>query len=106
MQTTIILVLLECPMPNRSSTSEQTDPWMQDGYTVRDQVLCDLLHVFNVTLRAYQPLHAASSRWEGPGSSACTCARENPCACPPAAGLKLSHLQADAQVRLPCLLLR
>ena len=75
---------------------------MQDGYAVRDQVLCDLLHVFNVTLRAYQPLHAASSRRGDPGSSACACALENPCSCPPAAGLKLSHLQADAQARLPC----
>ena len=99
-------VLLECLTPNLSSSFERIDPWMQGGYTKRDQVLCDLLHVFNVTLRAYQPLHAASSRREDPGSSTCACAQEKPCSCPPAAGLKLSHLQADAQVRLPCLLLQ
>ena len=79
---------------------------MQDGYTVRDQVLCDLLHVFNVTLRAYEPLHAASTGRGGPGSSACACALQSPCSCLAAAGLKLSHLQADAQARpLPCLFL-
>lgn len=79
---------------------------MQDGYTVRDQVLCDLLHVFNVTLRAYRLLPAASGGRGGPGSSACACALQSPCSCPAAAGLKLSHLQADAQARpLPCLFL-
>ena len=73
---------------------------VQDGYTVRDQVMCDLLHLFDITLRAYKPLQAAEGSLNRQGS-ACACAPEQPCSCRPAAGLKLSHLQADAQVGPP-----
>lgn len=67
---------------------------------MRDQLLCDLLHVFNGTLRSYKPLQAAESALK-PHGDACACSSEHPCSCEPAAGLKLSHLQADAQVYLP-----
>ena len=72
---------------------------------MRDQVLCDLLHVFDVTLRAYKPLQMAESPAQTPGEP-CACEPEPPCSCAPAARLKLSHLQADAQVRRlwPCML--
>ena len=84
---------------------------LQDGYTLRDQVLCDLLHVFDVTLRTYKPLQLADTPAQTPGEP-CACKAEPPCSCAPAARLKLSHLQTDAQVRslsscilkLPCLL--
>ena len=67
---------------------------------MRDQVMCDLLHLFNVTLRAYKPLQAAEGSLNRQGS-ACACAPGQPCSCRPAAALKLSHLQADAQVGAP-----
>ena len=67
---------------------------------MRDQVMCDLLHLFNVTLRAYKPLQAAKGSLNR-NSSACACAPGQPCSCRPAAALKLSHLQADAQVGAP-----
>ncbi len=73
---------------------------VQDGYTVRDQVLCDLLHVFDVTLRTYKPLQMAETQAQTPGEP-CACEPEPPCSCASAARLKLSHLQADAQVRPP-----
>ncbi len=72
----------------------------QDGYTVRDQVMCDLLHLFNVTLRTYKPLQAAEGGLDRHGST-CACAPGQPCTCRPAAAQKLSHLQADAQVGAP-----
>ena len=70
---------------------------VHDGYTVRDQLLCDLLHIFNVTLRTYKPLQLAKSRANGVGD-ACLCDPEQPCSCASGSRLKLSHLQADAQV--------
>ena len=70
---------------------------VQGRYTVRDQLLCDLLHIFNVTLRTYKPLQLANSRANNVGD-ACMCEPKQPCSCASGHGLKLSHLQADAQV--------
>ena len=42
----------------------------QDGYTVRDQVMCDLLHLFDVTLRTYKPLQAAGAARTGTAAPA------------------------------------
>lgn len=65
---------------------------------MRDQLLCDLLHVFEVTLRTYKPLQLADTQAQSK-EGACACEPEQPCSCALAAGLKLTHLQADAQVR-------
>ena len=65
---------------------------------MRDQLLCDLLHVFEATLRTYKPLQLADAQAQGEGS-ACACKAGQPCSCAAAARPKLSHLQADAQVR-------
>ena len=64
---------------------------------MRDQLLCDLLHVFEVTLRAYKPLQLADTRAQSQGGP-CACEPEQACSCAPAARPKLSHLQVDAQV--------
>ena len=88
---------------NKGMLAPALTPWsvrsVQDGYSVRDQVLCDLLHVFEVTLRGYKPLQLANPGAHSPGKQ-CACQPEQLCSCATAARLKLSHLQADAQVIL------
>ncbi|BDA47154.1 probable PHD finger protein MALE MEIOCYTE DEATH 1 [Coccomyxa sp. Obi] len=84
----------------------------QAGLTARDQVMCDLAHVFNVVMRTYRPAAAAAAAaaatagntGEAQGTAVSTCKPLGPCDCSsedPRAGLpqlRLATLPADVQV--------
>ncbi|CAL8471780.1 g11322 [Coccomyxa elongata] len=80
----------------------------QAGLTARDQVMCDLAHLFNVVMRTYRPAAAASAAAgnteKAQGEAVSACDPSTPCDCSPEHSrdglpqLRLATLPADVQV--------
>ena len=75
----------------------------QAGLTARDQVMCDLAHLFDVVMRTYKPAVAAAGKPQTASLCACNaagpceCRSEDPTACLPQ--MRLVTLPADVQAR-------
>lgn len=78
--------------------------WIQEGLTARDQVMCDLAHLFSAVLRGYWPAVAAATAAAAAGTprngAACACDPAADCSCssmPIIPHLRLANLPADVQ---------